>query len=74
MKDGGEIGGHTLVMRSLVPPHARGFTLEQAQELINPETVPSMDMRRIVDDLALLTGLAAEMRDPAPGATIGIQV
>ena len=52
MKDCGEIGGRTIVMLSLMPPHARGITVEQGQEFINPTTVPMMDMRCIVDYLA----------------------
>ena len=38
--------------------------MEQAQEIVNPETVPSMDTQCFRDYLPLLTGHAAEMRGP----------
>ena len=40
--------------------------MEQAQEIVNPETVPSMSTRCFLDYQPLLTGLAAEMRGPPP--------
>ena len=52
------------IVMLLLMVHARGFTVEQAQEIVNPETVPSMDPQCFRDYLPLLTGLAAEMREP----------